>query len=241
MDAPPSTAGTPEAEKTSETSNAKASETSEAGLLERLRAGDEGAFAELVAKHHGQLTRLARSILRDDAAADEVVQDAWTAAIEGLDSFEGRSQLGTWLYRIVLNRARTRRQRDGRSVPFSSLGKDDPDGEQEPLGAGKFTANGHWKESPRASPAALLGTAPLEGPEQARERKELGALLSRCLEKLPEAWRTVVTLRDVEGLSSEEVCNALDLSESNQRVLLHRGRTRLRALVEAELADGSAR
>jgi len=208
-------------------------------LLARLRQGDEAAFSELVARHHGQLRRLAVSVLRDEAAADEVVQDAWTAAIEGLDSFEGRSSLSTWLYRIVLNRARTRRARDARSVPLSSLNGDtDADGDGPAVDPTNFLPNGHWRESPGRSPASVLGITSNEDPEQSLLRGELGQTLMRALEKLPESWRSVVAMRDVDGLSSEEVCNALEISESNQRVLLHRGRSRLRLLLEEEMTKG---
>jgi RNA polymerase sigma-70 factor (ECF subfamily) len=209
-------------------------------LLARLRQGDEAAFAELVARHHGQLKRLALSVLRDEAAADEVVQDAWTAAIEGLGSFEGRSSLSTWLYRIVLNRARTRRAREARSTPLSALGDADDEGAGPAVDPSNFLPDGHWQKSPARSPAAILGSAPGEDPEQSLLRGELGRALLAALEKLPSSWREVVTMRDVDGLSSEEVCNALEISESNQRVLLHRGRSRLRALVEESLGKGLA-
>jgi len=204
-------------------------------LLERLRAGDEAAFAELVAQNDAPLRRLALSVLRDPAAAEEVVQDAWTAAIEGLASFEGRSTLGTWLYRIVLNRARTRREKEARTTPMSALENDDGGPGVDPT---RFVPNGHWRDSPAGSPAAPLGQFASESPEQALLRGELGGQLSAALARLPDNWRTVVTLRDVEGLSSEEVCNALEISESNQRVLLHRGRSRLRLLLEEEMTKG---
>lgn len=207
-------------------------------LLERLRAGDETAFAELVSLHHGQLKRLAFSVLHDEAASEEVVQDAWTAAIEGLDQFEGRSSLSTWLYRIVLNRARTRRVKEARSVPLSTL-VDNQDGES---GTGvdptNFASDGHWLSSPSSSLAQALGIREGEDPEQSILRGELGRVLSAALEKLPPNWKTVVSMRDVDGLSSDEVCNALDISESNQRVRLHRGRSRLRALVDEALGKG---
>jgi RNA polymerase sigma-70 factor (ECF subfamily) len=207
-------------------------------LLERLRAGDETAFAELVSRHHGQLKRLAFSVLHDEAASEEVVQDAWTAAIEGLDQFEGRSSLSTWLYRIVLNRARTRRVKEARSVPLSTL-VDNQEGDAGPgVDPSNFVADGHWRSSPSDSPAQALGTKSSEDPEQSVLRGELGRVLSSALEKLPQNWRAVVSMRDVDGLSSDEVCNALDISESNQRVLLHRGRSRLRALVEEALGKG---
>ena len=204
-------------------------------FLERLRAGDEAAFAELVARHDAPLRRLAFSVLRDQALADEVVQDSWTAVIEGLDAFEGRSTLGTWLYRIVLNRARSRREREARSIPLSALEGDDDGPGVDPT---RFIANGHWRESPASSAAAPLSEFAAEDPEQSLLRHELGGALIAALARLPENLRAVVTMRDVDGLASEDVCNALGVSESNQRVLLHRGRSRLRTLVEEELSKG---
>jgi len=194
-------------------------------LVDRLRAGDEAAFRAVVGALHGTLRRLARGHVRTDAAVDEVIQDTWLAVIRGLDGFEGRSSFRTWVCRILLNRARTMAVRDGRTVPMSSL----DDAEQ--IDADRFTPAGKWARPP----------APWDDEDPARllARKELRALVEDGLEALPARQREVVFLRDVQGWTSEEVCNALDLTETNQRVLLHRGRARLRALLEERLSTGS--
>jgi RNA polymerase sigma-70 factor (ECF subfamily) len=190
----------------------------DAGLVSRLRAGDEATFRSLVRELHRPLTRVAFAFVGSQAAAEEVVQDTWLAVIDGLDGFEGRSTLRTWIGRIVVNRAKTRGVRDRRSVPFSSLSPDE-DGPVEP---DRFGPQGFWRAPPCAA----------EVPEELILRKEARAHIERELESLPPAQRTVVTLRDLDGWTSEEVCNVLDVSETNQRVLLHRGRTRLRAALE---------
>jgi RNA polymerase sigma-70 factor (ECF subfamily) len=195
----------------------------EAGLLDALRAGDEAAFAELVRRHHVGLRRFARGFVASDAVAEEVVQEAWLAVVSGLDRFEGRSSLKTWLFRIVMNIARTRGVRERRSLPFSALtapGEDDPPSVPPERFQGRGDAwPGHWAAPPR----------PWEDPERRLASIELRERLRAALGSLPAAQQTVVTLRDVEGLGAEEVCDLLGLSEGNQRVLLHRGRARLRA------------
>jgi RNA polymerase sigma-70 factor (ECF subfamily) len=194
----------------------------EAAFLERLRAGDEEAFAELVAANDGAMRRVARSFVRSAAAADEVVGETWLAVIAGLPRFEGRSSLRTWILGILVNRARTRGVREARSVPFSALEPDagptvDPDA---------FARDGSWRSAPRRLEA---------DPERRVLAAELRRLLFEAIDRLPQRQRTVVVLRDVLGLAPMEVSELLDLSEGNQRVLLHRGRARLRA----ELADAA--
>ena len=194
----------------------------EAALLERLRAGEEAAFVELVAANDAALRRVARSFVRTSAAADEVVAETWLAVIAGLPRFEGRSSLRTWIFGILLNRARTRGVREARSVPFSALEQDggptvDPD---------SFAADGSWRSAPRR-----LESDP-EGRVLAGELREQ---LFAAIDRLPPRQRAVLVLRDVVGLEPMEVSELLELSEGNQRVLLHRGRARLRA----ELADAA--
>ena len=199
-------------------------------LLERLRRGDEAAFRELVQRHHGPLRRLALSIVSVPAAADEVVQDTWVAALEGLDAFEGRATLKTWLFRICVNRARTRRERDKRSTPFSALEPEDSDGPAvEP---GRFASDGHWLTSPADQ---SFDTSP----ESEALRSELRRHLEQAVAALPERFRVVLTLRDLDGLSGEDACNVLQITESNQRVLLHRARSKVRALLADYLAGRS--
>ncbi len=193
-------------------------------LLERLRAGDEGAFRELVARHDGALRRLARTFVHTPSAADEVVQETWLGVIRGLDAFEGRSSLRTWIFRILINRARTRGVRDARSVPFSALDT----GDAPAVEPAAFGADGRWTSAP-----PRLET----DPESSLLSAELREHLLRAIDELAPAQRAVITLRDLAGVSAEEVCELLELSEGNQRVLLHRARSRVRTalvpLVEA--------
>jgi RNA polymerase sigma-70 factor (ECF subfamily) len=190
-----------------------------------LQAGDEAVFLAVVERHQAAFERVARSLCSSQAVAEEIVQEAWTAALQALPAFEGRSSLKTWLFRILVNRARTRAEREGRSVPFSALGPADGEGEE----AGSFQPDGHW-----ASPVARWSD---ETPEVTLLRSEALRALQTALETLPPQQRTVVTLRDVEGLESDEVCNVLGISESNQRVLLHRARLRLRAALMQYMDD----
>ena len=196
---------------------AEASE--DALLVGRLREGDEAAFRELVGRMHRGLLRLAAAFVGSPEAAEEVVQETWLAVVAQIDGFEGRSSLRTWIGTILCNRARTRGVRDKRSVPFSSLTKDD----LEPPEPERFTAKGFWSPPPARWDDA---------PESLVLRKEARAVIEQELGTLPETQRTVVVLRDLEDWSSEEVCNVLGLTETNQRVLLHRGRQRLRAALE---------
>ncbi len=188
-------------------------------LLDRLLSGDEGAFETLVALLHPPMLRFVRTFISRADVAEEVVQETWLTVLRGLQGFEGRSSLKTWIFHILANRARTRATRDARVIPFADLlSADDESGDA--VLESRFTPDGRWTEPPARwqvnTPEALL------------LRAEVMAQLETALETLPPAQRMVVTLRDVEGLSSDEVCSVLGISESNQRVLLHRGRTRLR-------------
>jgi RNA polymerase sigma-70 factor, ECF subfamily len=191
-------------------------------LVERLRAGDERAFMMLVERHQAAMLRIARMYVSSRAVAEEVVQEAWLGVVKGLGRFEGRSSLRTWIFRIVANIAKTRGAAEGRSVPFSSLaGDDDPNAGIDPAwfqdAAG--TAPGGW----RTLPDDWGGT-----PEDRLLGHETLRRIGLAIETLPPMQAEVIRLRDVLGWSSDEVCNALDLSETNQRVLLHRARTRVR-------------
>jgi RNA polymerase sigma-70 factor (ECF subfamily) len=199
----------------------------EAALLAALRAGDERAFARLVDLHHASLVRVARQYVSTQETAEEVAQEAWLGLLRGLDTFEGRSSLRTYLFRIVMNLARTRGVREARSTPFSSLLRDDEDGpavDPERFVQAPAPGAGHW-----ASPIRpWSGSA-----EQLALSAEAIAKVHEAIAELPEVQRRVVTLRDVEGFGADEVCDLLELSEGNQRVLLHRARTKLRqALAE---------
>jgi RNA polymerase sigma-70 factor (ECF subfamily) len=189
----------------------------EPALVARLRAGDREAFAELVRRHGGALFRLATTFVKDRSVAEEVVQDTWLAALDGLDAFEGRSSLRTWLFSILANRARTRAVREGRSVPWSSLEGETGGPAVDPS---RFHADGHWLEAQRRWSE--------EDPERLVAGAQTRATIERAIAALPPAQRAVVVLRDVEGLETEEICNLLGLTVTNQRVLLHRARARLR-------------
>ena len=197
-------------------------------LVERLRAGDEAAFMELVDRYHPSLVRLARTFTGSQAVAEEVAQEAWEGVLNGIDRFEGRSSLQTWIYRILTNRARTRGARERRSVPFSSLAAADPDGAA--VDPSRFAADGHWETFPRAFD---------DEPEERLESAETRAVIERAIEALPESQRTVIRLRDVEGFTSAEVRDLLELSEVNQRVLLHRARSKVRAALERHLEEAA--
>jgi RNA polymerase sigma-70 factor, ECF subfamily len=191
--------------------------TADHELLERLRAGDEEAFVALVTRHNHALFCVARSFVRSDAIAEEVVQDTWMAVVRGLNNFEGRSSIKTWLVRIAVNRARSTGTRESRVLPLTSS--------EAAVDPNRFDTNGHWI------------TPPEYFVEDTEDRVVAGLLserISSSLEDLPDSQRQVVTLRDVEGLDSKEVCQLLEISEVNQRVLLHRGRSRLRQDLETK-------
>jgi RNA polymerase sigma-70 factor (ECF subfamily) len=194
-------------------------------LLDRLRAGDEEAFKVLVARYDGALRRVARSYVRTDSAAADVAQETWLGVVRGLGDFEGRSSLRTWIFRILVNRARTRALRDARDLPFSALEQDD----SPAVEPSEFTRDGNWASAPPR----------LEGdPEASLLGAELREHLLRAVEGLAPAQRAVITLRDLVGLPAREVCELLEVSEVNQRVLLHRARSRVRAALVPLLEVG---
>jgi RNA polymerase sigma-70 factor, ECF subfamily len=188
----------------------------DARLVEGLRARDEAAFREVMRRYGNAMLRVAQMYVSSRAVAEEVVQEAWVGVLKGIGRFEGRSSLKTWLFRIVANTAKTRGVREARSIPFSSLG-----GDEETVDADRFLGAeerfpGHWAQPPEGRVLA----------------DEAMRVIERAIERLPPAQRAVITLRDVQGLSSEEVRNALDLTETNQRVLLHRARAKVRGALE---------
>jgi RNA polymerase sigma-70 factor (ECF subfamily) len=202
----------------------------DAGLVEALRAGDAGAFEELVRELDPALLRLARAHVPSQSVAEEVVGDTWIAVIEGIDGFEGRSSLRTWIFQIVLNKARTRGRREARTRPFSSLGRADEDGPA--VDADRFQGPdgdypGHWARPPVAwsSPEERLAS------DDARE------VMLRAIADLPARQQEVLVMRDLQGLSAEEARNALGVEETNQRVLLHRARSKVRTALEEHFDD----
>lgn len=196
-------------------------------LVARLRAGDERAFSELVEAWSPVMLHVARGYVADRQTAEDVVQDAWLGVLRGLDRFEGRSSLRSWTFSILINRARTRRSRDVRLVASAVLTGSDSD--VTTVDPARFqgadgTYPGHWTSAgaPR----------PWEEPEGRAVGRELAAIIERAIDDLPERQRLVVQMRDLQGMSADEACAAMQLSPQNQRVLLHRGRAALRAALE---------
>jgi RNA polymerase sigma-70 factor, ECF subfamily len=187
-------------------------------LLARLRTGDEVAFVTLVGRYQQPMLRFARAYVPSRAVAEEAVQDTWMGVVKGIETFEGRSSFKTWLYRILINRARSAGTREHRHTSGEPLAAVDPL---------RFDETGHWAE-------------PVERwSEDAEDRLDAATwrpVLQSGLEDLPPRQRQVVVLRDIEGLSGDEVCDLLDLSAGNQRILLHRGRSRLREILETQIA-----
>jgi RNA polymerase sigma-70 factor, ECF subfamily len=209
--------------------HAKAS-ADEVELLARLRSGDERAFEALVARNYGTMLAVAQTYVKSRAVAEEVVQEAWLGVLESLDRFEGRSSLKTWILAILVNKAKTRGVREARSVPFASLA---PEGDEHAVEPERFRGPGdafpgHWRAYP-----GNWGSAP----EIALEDRETLRVAMAAIAALPPIQQTVIRMRDVEGYSSDEVCGTLEVSAANQRVLLHRARSRVRAALEAHL-DG---
>jgi len=194
-------------------------------LLDGLRAGNDAAFVELLRAYGSAMLRLARSYVGSQAVAEEVVQEAWLGVIRGLHRFEGRSSLKTWVFRILTNTASTRAEREGRTVPFSALEGDDPAVDPDRFLGPESRWAGHWASAPR----------PL--PHQALLAKEVRERVEAAIDALPDGQRLVITLRDVAGFDGAEVCELLDLSEGNQRVLLHRARAKVRATLEAYVEE----
>jgi RNA polymerase sigma-70 factor, ECF subfamily len=195
----------------------------DARLVEGLRAGDEAAFVELVHMYGPAMLRVAQMYVSSRAVAEDVVAEAWLGVLKGIGRFEGRSSLKTWLFRIVANTAKTRGMREARSIPFSAF--DDETGRAPTVDPMLFTRNGHWGIPPRA------------WPEDRLVAKETLAVIAEAIERLPPSQRAVITLRDIEGWSAEEVRNAFDLTETNQRVLLHRARAKVRRALEQYLSE----
>jgi RNA polymerase sigma-70 factor (ECF subfamily) len=196
-------------------------------LVEALRAGDEQAFEQLVDRYGASMRRFALTFVRSPAVADEVVQDAWLGVVRGIDRFEGRSSLRTWLFRIVANKAKTRGERESRSIPFSAL--EGADGGDEPaVDPGRFLADGAWASPPQRWDAL---------PEERLLAAETRAVVDDAIAALPRNQRLVITLRDVEGWPVDEIRNVLGLTETNQRVLLHRARSKVRAALEDYLRE----
>lgn len=196
-------------------------------LLESLLDGDERAFATLIDRHHGEMLRLAKAFVDDEPAAEEVVQETWMAVIDGLDDFEGRGSLKTWIFSILTNLAKKRGKKDARTVPWSELSDEPLDGEVAEE-SNRFSAEGRW-----SAPPVPWNT----DPEQEAMRAQQLEIVQETIDQLPASQQAVVTMRDVQGWPAEEVCEVLDITRGNQRVLLHRGRTSVREALESHLKD----
>ncbi len=203
-------------------------------LVDALRAGDEVVFADVVLRHHPAMVRVAMAYVPSRAVAEEVVQETWLAVLEGLGRFEGRASLKTWIFRILINRAKTRGVREHRSIPVSAFEHTDDDADDGPsvdpdrFLPGHHRWGGHWSSPP--TPWSDVPAEHLAG-------KETILVVEETIRGLPVSQRRVITLRDVEGWTAEEVCDLLDLTEGNQRVLLHRARSRVRSALERHLAE----
>jgi RNA polymerase sigma-70 factor (ECF subfamily) len=195
----------------------------DARLVERARQGDEAAFAELVRRYSPSLLRVARMYVPTQALAEDVVQETWLGVLRGLERFEGRASFKTWLFRILSNRAKTRGERERRTVPFATLAGAESDGDEPAVDPARFADDGHWSSLPQRWDL---------DPEAAARSGALRHIVDEAVEKLPPNQRAVITMRDLEGLDSETVRNALDVSETNQRVLLHRARSKVRQALE---------
>jgi RNA polymerase sigma-70 factor (ECF subfamily) len=207
-----------------------AANAGEQALVQALRAGDEAAFVALVNQYYTPMLRLAAIYVSRRAIAEEVVQETWLGVLQGLQRFEGRSSLKTWIFRILTNRAKTRAEREGRSIAFSALR---PDHDTEPtIDPDRFWPDDHpqWANIWVSYPRRLEGV-----PDDQLLSNELRAQIDQVIATLPPNQRQVITLRDIEGWNSEEVCTLLELSDANQRVLLHRARARVRGVLEKYL------
>jgi RNA polymerase sigma-70 factor (ECF subfamily) len=206
-----------------EAARARASGNDDVALLQRLRAGDEKAFVDLISQHHQVMVRLARSYVPSQAVAEEVVQETWLAMLRGLPAFEGRSSVKTWLFAILLNRARTAGLKERRQIPIEFP--------EWAVDQGRFDREGSWSDPP------------IHWMDEVEDRVRADRLtksLQIAIDELPAPQRDVLKLRDVEGVTAADACEILGLREGHQRVLLHRARSRLRNVLEAEFGEAGA-
>jgi RNA polymerase sigma-70 factor, ECF subfamily len=198
----------------------------DAAVVAALRRGDEAAFASLIERYRASLLRLAMAYVATPEQAEDVVQETWLGVLNGIDRFEGRSSLKTWIFRILVNRAKTKGVREHRSVPFSDLEGDGDDAEAS-VDPARFRG-GAWS----APPASWAGV-----PEERLLSAETRTVVDEAIALLPEMQRAVITLRDVRGFTAPETCDVLGITEANQRVLLHRARSKVRARLEEYLGS----
>ncbi len=196
----------------------------DAALVNALRGGDEQAFSALVAAYGSSMLRVARLYTPSVAVAEEVVQEAWLGVLRGIERFEGRSSLKTWIFSILTNTAKTRGERESRTIPFSALASDETESDEPAVDPSRFRTEGPWAGHWASPPSPL--------PEGRLLAAEARAVVDAAIAALPPAQATVITMRDVAGFEPEEICNALGISETNQRVLLHRARSKVRCALE---------
>ena len=199
-------------------------------FLDRLRAGEDSAYRRLVRRYHAVLVGVASGVIGSRAQAEEVVQDSWIAVYNNIKSFEGRSSLASWIYTIVLNRARTRIGRESRTVGLPTI-LDGSQGEERAVPASAFRDNGHWDEAPRLWDVL--------DPERVVAGRQLWDHVQAAIETLPPGQKAVIILRDREDRTSEEICALLQITPENQRVMLHRARARIRAAIDRVTAPGA--
>ena len=211
--------------------------TEDRELVKRLRDGDESAFVELIDRYGATMLRVAQMYVRDRGTAEEVVQETWLAVLNGIDRFEERSSLKTWLFRILTNRAKTRGQREGRMLPFSSLGGAGDEADEPSVDPDRFLG-------PDSPHPGAWAAPPVPWPQEKLLEGETLNVIEMAIDMLPEAQREVILLRDVDGWTPMEVSEVLDITDGNQRVLLHRARSKVRAALEEylnpEIAGGVA-
>lgn len=196
--------------------------------VQQLLAGDEATFTAVVERLHPSLIRFALLFVASREVAEEVVQDTWVAVLNGLSSFQGRSALKSWIFSIAANRAKTRAIRERRTITFSELSA--PGDDEPAVDPDRFSSGGAWSSPP--------GRWDRDTPEKLLLRQEALAVVAAAIAELPPSQQAVVTLRDVEGLDAAEVCNVLEISDTNQRVLLHRGRSKVRSALERYTLEG---
>ena len=208
----------------------------DATLLQALRKGDESAFAQLIDRYHASLLRLAMTFVSSHAVAEEVVQETWIGVLEGIDRFEERSSLKTWIFRILTNQAKSKGMRERRNAPLSRLGHVTEEPEGPAVDPSRFHTSGYWVDHWKSLPRYWDN----ETPERLFLSKEGLAQIEQAISALPPTQQQVITLRDMEGLDAVEICNILSISETNQRVLLHRARSHVRRVLEQYLEEGGS-
>jgi len=209
----------------------------DAALVERLRKRDEGAFLEIVQRHHAGLVRLAQSFVNNRAVAEEVAQETWVAVLRGIDRFEGRSSLKTWIFQILVNRAKNRGAREARSINFSGMNDANSESGFSSVDPSRFLSSddshcpGGWASRPQQWDIT---------PERLLLSQECQAFIEQAIASLPQLQKEVITLRDVQGWDNDEICSLFGISQANCRVLLHRARSRVRQALENYLGLGGA-